>query len=83
VPIRQADTLALICTACGGTMSKAISHTMAILIGAPNAASPSSTPRSGTTGRGHTCSDGVVKLTRSNPFAKDLPAHTPGRRESD
>jgi putative FmdB family regulatory protein len=70
----DADTLELVCIACGGEMRKVLSRTINIGLVLTSDASPS-------TGRPHlpkrdTCSDGAVKLSRPNPFRADLPAPT-------
>ena len=78
--VAQAGDLELICTACGGPMRKTISRTVALITGAVGAASPPPRTPSAPAERGHGCSDGVVKLTRPNPFARTL--LSTGRRMS-
>ncbi|HEY3748063.1 MAG TPA: zinc ribbon domain-containing protein [Pseudonocardiaceae bacterium] len=70
VPFERADSLELVCVDCGGSMTRTMSRSFAIVTGAAERATPSPTgkPRR----RGHTCSDGAVKLSRRNPFANAL-----------
>ncbi|CAN5241037.1 hypothetical protein BH09ACT8_BH09ACT8_22770 [soil metagenome] len=69
VAVARAGDMELVCTACGGTMRKAISRTVAFVTGAASA-SPQAPPRSAL--RRHSCSDSVVNLTRPNPFGQNL-----------
>lgn len=78
VSIAQASGLELICVTCGGTMRKTISHTVAFIADSSATTSPSDRARPMSTERGHRCSDGVVKLTRPNPFAPTLPSTRQG-----
>jgi putative FmdB family regulatory protein len=75
VPLRAADDLTLICTACGGTMRRALTKAPGLVI----TASPSPAAEALAGNRKHgafgakTCEDHAVRLTRPNPFATDRP----------
>lgn len=72
-PIDQAGSLTLVCVGCGGAMTKALSASVAIITGSAGTAAPSPNARRGRRPRGHTCSDGAIKLTRPNPFTAPPP----------
>jgi putative FmdB family regulatory protein len=70
----RADSLELVCLACGGTMTRALPTAVALVIAAGTGASPPPPARR----RGHTCTDGAVALSRPNPFADALPSAVDG-----
>ena len=76
VPLRAADDLTLICTACGGTMRRALSRSpgLVVIAASPSPAAPESlgVERKNRAFGGKTCEDHAVRLTRPNPFATDL-----------
>jgi putative FmdB family regulatory protein len=74
VGLDRADSLELVCFACGGTMTRALPATVAILVAAGTGASPPPAVRR----RRHTCTDEAVALTRPNPFADALPSAVDG-----
>lgn len=69
----RARSLELVCVDCGGTMRKVITLAPALLVGAAHTASPSREPERPRRRSARTCADGVVTLTRPNPFTSTLP----------
>jgi putative FmdB family regulatory protein len=69
----EASTLELVCTSCGGAMTRVISKTApAVQTFSASASPPHPRPPAGRA-RARTCEDGAVQLTRPNPFAAELP----------
>jgi putative FmdB family regulatory protein len=77
VPFERADSLELVCVDCGGDMTRTMTKSFAVVAGAVERATPSQTAKARR--RGHTCSDGAVKLSRKNPFARALSGSTEHR----
>jgi len=75
----EADGLELICTGCGGTMTRTLSKTAPAVLTSragtppPHPSLPGGTPPGRRKTRARTCEDGAVRLTRPNPFAAALP----------
>jgi putative FmdB family regulatory protein len=65
----EASTLELICTSCGGTMTRALSKTAPLVL--TSRAGPSA--RAGSKAKAPTCEDRAVRLIRPNPFSASLP----------
>jgi putative FmdB family regulatory protein len=82
-PFGETESLQLICTNCGGTMTRVLSRTATIVLAVSGSASSSPPSPIGGRKNQRTCEDGAVRLTQPNPFAGSLPARdtdTGGRR---
>lgn len=73
VSFSEADSLELTCVNCGGSMKRKFSTSFVFSMSGRTNSSPPPTPQ-GKRKKQRTCAHGAVKLTRSNPFAKSLPA---------
>jgi hypothetical protein len=74
--LNQVGSLELICVGCGGVMKKALRKTATFVMSSTARSSPP--PARPPLPRRDTCSDGAVKLTRANPFARSLPSLVDG-----